>query len=105
MRIPGYWRGSSLNSRYIRLHPATTPLPFQVHTGATSNGGLMDLTRRVTLAGILGLVSAGAFAHGRRMHGAMDPAQMDERIEHFIKHLAVDVNATPEQQKKLEQIA
>jgi len=65
----------------------------------------MDLTRRTTL-GILGLLAAGsAFAHGRRMHGAMDPAQMDERIEHFIKHLAVDVNATPEQQKKLEQIA
>ena len=65
----------------------------------------MDLTRRTTL-GILGLFAAGsAFAHGRRMHGAMDPAEMDQRIEHFIKHLAVDVNATPEQQKKLEAIA
>ena len=65
----------------------------------------MDLTRRTTL-GILGLLATGsAFAHGRRMHGAMDPAEMDQRTEHFIKHLAVDVNATPEQQKKLEAIA
>ena len=70
----------------------------------------MDLTRRTTIAGVLGgiaasLASAGALAHGRRQHGAMDPAQMDERIERFIGHLAVDVDATPEQRQKLTVIA
>jgi Spy/CpxP family protein refolding chaperone len=70
----------------------------------------MDLTRRTTLAAALGgiaasLASAGALAHGRRHHGAMDPAQMDERIERFIGHLAVEVDATPEQKQKLSTIA
>lgn len=62
----------------------------------------MNLTRRSTF-GILGaLFSAGAFAHDRRMpHGAMD----DEHIERFIKHLAVDLDATAEQQQKLTEIA
>ena len=70
----------------------------------------MNFTRRTTLASVLGgiaatLASAGAYAHGRRMHGAMDPAQMDERIERFIGHLAVEVDATPEQKQKLTDIA
>ena len=65
----------------------------------------MNFTRRTTL-GILGtLFSGAAFAHGRRHHGAMDPTQMDERIERFIKHLAVEVDATPDQQQKLTAIA
>src|SRR5262249_17447142 len=87
---------------YIPLHPATPAAPHVEHTACTTNnGGRMNLTRRTTL-GILGLLRAGrAFAHGRRMQGTMD----DEHIERFVKHLAVDVNATPEQQKKLETIA
>jgi len=69
----------------------------------------MDLSRRTTLSGILGtlglLASAGALAHGRRHgHGPMDPAQMDERIERFIRHLAIEVDASPEQQQKLTAI-
>ena len=65
----------------------------------------MNLTRRTTL-GILGtLFSGAALAHGHRSHGAMDPAQMDERIERFIGHLAVEVDATPEQKQKLTDIA
>jgi len=51
------------------------------------------------------MASASAFARGRHGHGAMDPAQMDERIERFIKHLGVEVDATPEQQQKLAEIA
>jgi Spy/CpxP family protein refolding chaperone len=65
----------------------------------------MNFTRRTTL-GILGtLFSGAAFAHGRRRHGEMDPAQMEERIERFIKHVGVEVDATPEQQAKLTEIA
>lgn len=70
----------------------------------------MNLSRRTTLTGILGtigaLASASAFAHrGRHAQGPIDPAQMDERIERFIRHLAVEVDATPEQQQKLAVIA
>jgi protein CpxP len=66
----------------------------------------MNLTRRATL-GIFGaLFSGAAFAHGRRnRHGEMDPAQMEERIERMIKHVGVEVDATPEQQAKLTEIA
>jgi protein CpxP len=65
----------------------------------------VNITRRTTL-GILGTFFSGAaFAHGRRGHGAMDPAQMEERIERFIKHVGVEVDATPEQQEKLTAIA
>jgi periplasmic protein CpxP/Spy len=70
----------------------------------------MDHSRRTTLSAILGtfglLASAGALANGRRHgHGPMDPAQMDERIERFIRHLAIEVDASPEQQQKLTTIA
>ena len=65
----------------------------------------MNITRRTTL-GILGtLFSGAAFAHGRRHRGEMDPAQMEERIERAIKHIGVEVDATPEQQQKLTEIA
>jgi len=70
----------------------------------------MNRSRRITLAGILGgigaLLSARAFAHGGgRMHGPMDPAEMDQHIERMVKHLAVEVDATPEQQQRLAAIA
>jgi len=68
----------------------------------------MNRFRRFTLAGLAGgaaLFGAGAFAHGRRGGGPMDPAEMDERIERFVKHLGVEVDATPEQQARLAEIA
>ena len=66
----------------------------------------MNLSRRMTLAGILGLAATGAAAHQRRGgRGPMNPAEMDERIERFIKHVAVEVDATPEQTQKLTAIA
>jgi Spy/CpxP family protein refolding chaperone len=63
----------------------------------------MNFTRRSILGAIGLMASASAFAHGRRHPGpgAMD----DERIERFIKHLAVEVDATAEQQRKLTEIA
>jgi len=35
----------------------------------------------------------------------MDPAEMDQHIERMVKHLAVEVDATPEQQQRLAAIA
>jgi periplasmic protein CpxP/Spy len=70
----------------------------------------MNRFRRITLAGFLGgvgaLLSARAFAHGPGgMHGPLDPAEMDQHIERMVKHLAVEIDATPEQQQKLAGIA
>ena len=72
----------------------------------------MNKFRRITLAGLAGGVGAlfggQAFAQGPwggHHHGRMDPARMEERIEKMVKHLAVEVDATPEQQQKLSAIA
>jgi Spy/CpxP family protein refolding chaperone len=72
----------------------------------------MNKFRRITLAGLAGGVGAlfggRAIAQGRwggHHHGPMDPARMEERIEKMVKHLGVEVDATPEQQQKLTAIA
>ncbi len=74
--------------------------------------------RRATIATLIGTLAAGfgakAWAHGGPggwhggrgfMGGPMDPAAMDQRIEHMVKHFAVEVDATPEQSAKLTEIA
>ena len=68
----------------------------------------MNISRRMTLAGVLGLAATGALAHGggrRGARGPMNHAEAEERIERFIKHVAVEVDATPEQTEKLTTIA
>jgi len=72
----------------------------------------MNRTKRFTLAALFGGLLAGigskALAHGGRHGfgaGPIDPAEMNERIEQFVKHLAVEVDATPDQQEKLAVIA
>ena len=66
----------------------------------------MNKLRRITLATLAGGVAAGfgwkAFAQGR--HGQHGPVT-GERIEKMVKHLAIEVDATPEQQQKLTAIA
>lgn len=71
------------------------------------------------LAGAAGGFAGKALAHGPMGggfggpgmffggfgHGAIDPAQMDARIERRMKHFAVEVEATPEQTKRLTEIA
>jgi len=75
--------------------------------------------RRATIAALVTSVAAtfgvaAAWAHsgghGGGFHrgfmgGSKDPAQADARIERMVKHFAVEVDATPEQQAKLTQIA
>jgi len=74
--------------------------------------------RRATIAAVLTSVAAtfggaAAWAHGGHgggwqrgfMGGSQDPAKADARIERMVKHFAVEVDATPEQQAKLTQIA
>jgi Spy/CpxP family protein refolding chaperone len=75
----------------------------------------MNRSKRFVLGTLLGGLAAGvswrAFAHGGGHHGwgmgagPIDPAAMNEHIERFIKHLAVEIDATPDQQQRLAAIA
>lgn len=56
-------------------------------------------------AGFAGGYASRSFAHGNVMSDSMDPAQMDQHVERMVKHLAVEVDATAEQQEKLNAIA
>ena len=54
-----------------------------------------------------GLAGSGfaALAHGRRRGGApLDPAEMGERIDRFLKHLYVEIDATDAQKQKIDPI-
>lgn len=52
-------------------------------------------------AGLAG-AGFGALAHGRR--GPADPAEMEERLERMLKHAYVEIDATPEQQQRIDPI-
>jgi Spy/CpxP family protein refolding chaperone len=57
-------------------------------------------------AGFIGAYASKSFAHGSHwMSAAMDSAQAEEHVERMVKHLAVEVDATPEQREKLSAIA
>jgi Spy/CpxP family protein refolding chaperone len=64
--------------------------------------------RRAAIAGAfagLGGLGLGAFARGRGPGGwgggALDPAELDQRLDRMLKHLYVEIDATTEQQQKL----
>ena len=38
------------------------------------------------------------------MHGPLDPAQIEDRADRMVRHLAIEVDATTEQQEKLRAI-
>jgi periplasmic protein CpxP/Spy len=63
-------------------------------------------------AGLVGSFGTAAFGYGSgRWHvggfmgGSIDPAQVEQRAERMIKHLAIEVDATADQQAKLITIA
>jgi Spy/CpxP family protein refolding chaperone len=43
--------------------------------------------------------------HGRGMMGQMDPAQIEDRADRMVRHLAIEVDATTEQQERLRALA
>jgi Spy/CpxP family protein refolding chaperone len=61
--------------------------------------------------GAAGVYAANAFGgygfghhgpwHGRGMWGQMEPAQIEERADRMVRHFAVEIDATAEQQDKL----
>ena len=69
----------------------------------------MNNAKRITLATLAGGAAAafswGAFGRGRGHGGHGGGPMSEERIEKMVKHFAVEVDATPEQQEKLTAIA
>jgi len=39
------------------------------------------------------------------MHGGFDPAQAEDRADRMMRHLAIEIDATPQQQERLRAIA
>ncbi len=83
------------------------------HCGAHGKGrrrGAFIFTLAVALAaGLAGGYVGKSFAHGGPGHSRdgmpMDPAKMDQRVEHMINRLASKVDASAEQKDKLGAIA
>jgi periplasmic protein CpxP/Spy len=90
------------NSPDVRVHPATR-LP---------NGRTLIVAALVLVAGLTGAAATKAFSQGPggwgpgffHHHGAMSQAQIEERADKMVRHLAVEVDATNEQQDKLRGI-
>lgn len=96
-------------------------------TGGTSGATRGRARKPLVIAGVVvgallaGGIATKAFSHGHGWgHGfghhrggfmgaslsdPIDPARMDERIERGMKHFAVEADASPEQTKKLADIA
>jgi Spy/CpxP family protein refolding chaperone len=65
-------------------------------------------------AALTGAVATRAFSQGGFgphwgppgfMGGRFDPAQAEERLDRGVRHLAIEIDATPQQQEKLRAIA
>ena len=58
-----------------------------------------------TFAGIGALLAGAAWkAHSHGRHGPIDPARLEEYLSRGLKHLYVELDATPEQQQRLDPI-
>jgi Spy/CpxP family protein refolding chaperone len=63
------------------------------------------------VAAFTGAAASTAVGHWRPgwgpgfMHGPMSPAQIEDRVDRGIRHAAIELDATPEQQEKLRAIA
>ncbi len=68
------------------------------------------------LGGVAGNMLSTAFGHGFGMHrmswhgggvmgGSLTPAQIDDRIDRMTKHMAIELDATADQQAKIAGIA
>jgi periplasmic protein CpxP/Spy len=58
-----------------------------------------------TFAGLGALLAGVAWkAHSHGRHGAFDPSRLEEYLDRGLKHFYVELDATPEQQRRLEPI-
>jgi len=92
--------------------PAAQPAPIS-SSRRFGRGRTALLAVLVALvAGAAGSLATSAFGYGDGpwhpggfMDGPIDPAQIDRQVDHMMKHVAVEADATPDQQAKLVAIA
>ncbi len=88
--------------------PSSNEIPRRDYRRRGANVLLVVLALAAGLAG--GLLSA-AFARGYGWHhagfmsGTFSADQIDERIDRMTKHMAIELDATPEQQAKIAAVA
>lgn len=95
--------------------PTGTPQPHGQRGGKHCKGRgrtAFFVVLALLVAGFAGGLASKAFSFGPghwhgdgMMGGSLDPAEIDARVARMVKHLAVEVDATKEQQEKLTQIA
>ncbi len=96
------------------------PNPDQTASPRQGNGRrgtfLIALLAVAVLAGLGGSMLSSAFGQGASWHriswhsggvfgGPLTPAQIDDRIDRMTKHMAIELDATQDQQVKLANIA
>jgi protein CpxP len=93
--------------------PAQVPSPS--HRSGRRGMFLMVVLAVALLAGLTGSLLSTAFGQGNSWHqigwrggvfgGPLTPAQIDDRIDRATKHMAIELDATADQQAKVASIA
>ena len=91
----------------MQEHPDTTPLPPNAPTGRSRFGRwLLLATLLLTAAATGGIASRaiGQHANGPFMGGPLDPIRVEDRADRMTRHMAIEIDASNEQQEKLRAI-
>jgi periplasmic protein CpxP/Spy len=91
-------------------------VPPEDHRRGRRGTFLIALVAVALVAGITGNLLSKAFGHGNSWHhiswhdggvfgGPLSPAQVDDRIDRVSKHIAIELDATADQQVKIANIA
>jgi protein CpxP len=92
--------------------PEPSPAPH-VPAPRTRRGRTLMFATLIVAAGLTGAAVTKAVSnpfgfgpgwHGMRGHGPLDPAQIEDRADRMVRHLAVELDANNEQQDKLRGI-
>lgn len=92
--------------------PISSPNPPLRQRGPVSRKVM--ILAAILVVGLTGAIATKAFSHGfgpggwgprfSHMDGPMSPAQIEERADRMVRHLAVEVDATADQTEKLRTI-
>jgi Spy/CpxP family protein refolding chaperone len=101
--------------------PSSNPNPPPARTSRGRRGAFVIALLAVAIvAGLTGKMLTTAFGQGMAWHpwhdggfmggmgpmaGPLTPAQIDDRIDRITKHIAIELDATPDQQTKIAAIA
>ena len=96
--------------------PQADPTPSEDYRRGLRGTFVLALVAVALLAGVTGNLLSQAFGQGNSWHhiswhdggffgGQLSPAQIDDRIDRMTKHMAIELDATADQQAKLATIA